>query len=704
MTSSVDTVGAICYGIGLLGFLGFALQLASRTKKSRQARLLLAALVATGLWQLAGAILSVFPSAWLWLSYELTDAARFATWIVFASSLLLDKGSGQRLGGAVHGTWRRLTLIATSVLVADALVSFVTAYPDETIRGPGASWIFGAWVLASILGLAMCEHLFRNAPEARRWAIKPLCLALGAAFGFDLFMFSDGFLLRALDHDLWRIRGLIHALTIPLIMVATVRNRDWTIDLAVSRAVVFRSTALLLSGLYLLAVAGAGYYVRYFGGDWGRAFQAALLFAALLLLALLFSSGTIRSRLRVLISKHFFSYRYDYREEWLRFTKLLAGSSGELSVAERSIKALADLVESPAGVLWLRAEDGTFRPAGRWNLPEMSYEVQADSRFCGLLEKTGWVVDLATPRGPGHSGEELALPSWFNEFPDAWLVIPLPSVDSLIGFVVLTRPRTAIDVDWEVRDLLKTAARQAASFLGQVRATEALMEARQFDAFNRMSAFVVHDLKNLVAQLSLMLRNAERHAANPEFQKDMLNTIQHVVERMTRLLLQLRSGATPIENARSVDLAPIVERVKAAHSTGDLSIGLDIEPGLRALGHEERLERVIGHLVQNAVDATPAPGTVAVRVFRDDNWVVVEVADSGHGMTAEFVREHLFKPFHSTKPAGMGIGAYESQQYVTEVGGRIAVESAPGMGTRVRVLLRSANPSALAAPRRQEAA
>jgi putative PEP-CTERM system histidine kinase len=290
------------------------------------------------------------------------------------------------------------------------------------------------------------------------------------------------------------------------------------------------------------------------------------------------------------------------------------------------------------------------------------------------------------------------------DFPTAWLIIPLPSQDSLIGFVVLAKPRTPVNVNWEVRDLLKTASKQAASFLGHVRATEALVEAKQFDAFNRMSAFVVHDLKNLVAQLSLMLRNAERHASNPEFQRDMLGTIQHVMDRMNRLLLQLRSGTSPVENAKSVDLGPIFERVTAAYSyRGDI-LGLKIQPGLRALGHEERLERVLGHLVQNAVDATPEGGQVSISAYQEPGHTVIEVADTGQGMSPEFVQERLFRPFQSTKPTGMGIGAYESHRYVTELGGRIVVDTAPGAGTRIRVLLPEPSAKAALGQRHQEAA
>jgi putative PEP-CTERM system histidine kinase len=244
-----------------------------------------------------------------------------------------------------------------------------------------------------------------------------------------------------------------------------------------------------------------------------------------------------------------------------------------------------------------------------------------------------------------------------------------------------------MEVNWEVRDLLKTAGNQAASYLAMQRATEALLEARKFDAFNRMSAFVVHDLKNLVAQLQLLLRNAQKHHANPDFQRDMLATVEHVVSRMTQLLQQLRSGETPVENPRPVDLSTLVRRVQAVRASGHNGLKIEATPEVMTNGHEDRLERVIGHLVQNGFDAAGEDARVTVRVFREADKAVVEVADNGVGMTPEFVRDQLFKPFQSSKASGMGIGAYESQQYVASLGGRMDVQSVPGEGTRVRVVL-----------------
>jgi putative PEP-CTERM system histidine kinase len=259
--------------------------------------------------------------------------------------------------------------------------------------------------------------------------------------------------------------------------------------------------------------------------------------------------------------------------------------------------------------------------------------------------------------------------------------------NELTGFVVLAASRTATDVNWEVNDLLRTAGSQAATFLAQSLATEALLEARKFEAFNRMSAFVVHDLKNIVTQLSLMVRNAERHRDNPAFQKDMLMTVEHSVQRMNQLMLQLRQGAQPAEALSGIDLAHIIERIRdGKHAQGlEVEIGIGARPIVK--GHHERVERVIGHLVQNAIDATARGGSVRVGLRQEGDQAVVEVMDTGEGMAPEFLQERLFKPFQTTKPGGMGVGAYESAQYVRELGGRINVESEMGVGTTITMLL-----------------
>jgi len=271
--------------------------------------------------------------------------------------------------------------------------------------------------------------------------------------------------------------------------------------------------------------------------------------------------------------------------------------------------------------------------------------------------------------------------------PQAWLLVPLLLGPQLLGFVMLASPRTRMDVNWEVNDLLKTAGRQAASYLAQMQATEALLEARKFEAFSRMSAFVVHDLKNIVTQLSLMMKNAKRLGHNPEFQADMLMTVDNALERMRQLMLQLREGAAPAGAAVGVDLARIAHTLEASVRRRGRALALELLQPVATRGHEERLERVIGHLVNNALDATTQEQKVWLRVDRHGSHARVEVGDQGHGMSEAFIRDRLFKPFQTTKNTGMGIGAYESFQYVQELGGKVDVRSREGEGTVVTLLL-----------------
>jgi putative PEP-CTERM system histidine kinase len=439
----------------------------------------------------------------------------------------------------------------------------------------------------------------------------------------------------------------------------------------------------------LLFVAAAGYYVRYAGGSWGGALQVSLLFAALILLGVVLASGQMRARLRVFLGKNFFRYRYDYRVEWLRFTAMLASKSTPQEVGQLVVRGLADMVESPGGGLWFKAlGDDRLVQVAHWNMPQLPHSEPTDSPFCQLMHEREWICQLDAERA--HQEDRAAaavLPAWLAGLPLAWVAVPLIVGDELIGFVVLSQPRARFDLNWEVRDLLKTAARQAAGFLAQMHAAEALLEARKFDAFNRMSAFVVHDLKNIITQLSLMMKNAERHRDNPEFQADMLTTVESSLDKMRQMMLQLREGERPTGGTSGVNLLDVVQRIQTQARQRGRELQLDTVDRVATRGHEQRLERVIGHVVQNAMDATPATGRVWVKLQQSAGRALVEVGDTGVGMSPDFIQTRLFRPFNSTKTSGMGIGSYESFQYVKELGGSIDVKSELGRGTVVTLLL-----------------
>jgi putative PEP-CTERM system histidine kinase len=691
--SNLLTAAIWSYGLAAAAFCAFALRMTLGWRAGLRAVLLLSVTVASALWAAAELALTLWPNTVTWATSNSVDTVRYALWFAFLYSLTGRLGTSTARGSArtVSLPW---WLIGS---VALGLVTGIAPRDGEALGafGDRAGMIaFAVRVGLAVVGLVLVERLFRSTATHARWAVKPLCLGLTALFGFDLFFYSDAMLFGRYDPNLRAARGVAHALVIPLLAVAAARNPAWTIEMHLSRGAVMRSTALLVSGLFLLAIAAAGYFVRFVGGEFGKVLQIEFLFAALLLFGLAVFSGSFRSKLKVFVSKHFFSYRYDYREEWLRFTRTLSADRSPQGIQQRSINALADLVESPAGALWLRHGDQSFRTAARWNMSAVNAVEPADGALGKFLERTNWVIDLREYASSPERYPGLSVPQWLLSLPGAWLVVPLPSHTGLVGFVVLATARASIKMDWEVLDLLKTAGSQAASYLGQIQATEALLEARKFDAFNRMSAFVVHDLKNLVAQLSLLLRNAERHRNNPEFQRDMLLTVDNVVERMNKLMLQLRTGATPVDKPRPVNLEKVIRSVCAAKSAQSAPIDLDLASGISAMGHADQLEHVIGHLVQNALDATSGRGKVVVRSRRENEAAVIEVTDSGMGMTPEFIRDRLFRPFQTTKETGMGVGVYESSQYVTGLGGQILIDSTPDVGTRVRVVLPLAHDAA----------
>lgn len=667
----------VAYGIACGAYSLFWIYLLLGWRKRLRGRGLLRAVGASALWAFANVLVARNPSTPVLMLAWLSDIARQVSWLAFVIILL-------RTVNVRAVRWPIFAAVAVAIAQVLGVSGVETGFLSQVALH------LGSFLAGAVLGLVLVEQLFRSVPAESRWALKPLCLALSAGYVFELYLFADGFLFSFLDADVLAVRGIAHALTLPLIAVSAGRNPDWAFRIKVSREAVFHSTALALSGIYLLVIAAAGYYVRFVGGDWGRALQLTLLFAGLLLLSVFLVSGAQRARLRVFLNKHLFPYRYDYRSEWLRFTQALSSADGALDLGESVIKGLSDLVESPGGVLWLREPGGhRYCVQSRLNHPAIAVTEDEGSSFCRFLGEREWVINLEEYRSGSVHYETLVLPVWLSAISNAWLVLPLKSGGVLVGFVLLSAPRTPVDVNWEVLDLLKTAQAQSASYLSRMQAMEALIESRKFDSFNRMSAFVVHDLKNLVSQLSLMLKNAERHKHNPEFQEDMLETVANVETRMRGLMAQLQEKRS-IDPPRRVEMKALVERLRLAKHHQRPPIDFDGGDGgpVEVLAHPERLERVIGHVLQNALEATCDDGRVAVSVaVVEGAFVRLSVEDNGCGMTKEFVRERLFRPFQTSKAGGMGIGAFETQQYIREIGGSIAVDSEPGEGTRVAIML-----------------
>ena len=553
----------------------------------------------------------------------------------------------------------------------------------------------------------LLENLFRNGDEEIRWATKHICFGLGAIFAYDFFLYADAALFNRIDESLFKARGYVNALAVPLIAVSVSRARTWGLNIHVSRKIIFHSAALVGTGVYLLSMAGAGYYLRQVGGEWGGILQTVFFFGALLILLVLFSSQAMRAKFKVWINKNFFSYTYDYRDEWLRFTRTISADSQAANLHERVLRAVADIVGRAAGALWiLRDEDRAYLPSAEWNfrggLPdEILPAVSKDSEFISYLENTQWVIDLQQyEEDPDHYGD-LKVLDWIRDHPKADLVVPLLHREKMGAFLILGSPRAYQPLNWETYDLLKAVGSQAASYLKEEQAVTALSDARRLESFNQRFAFIIHDIKNLVSQMSLMLRNAERHGNDPEFQQDLLATVGNSVVRLTDLLGQFKADTIQepsnanqtgtsekmAEGGKDASLHSVVSRV--AESWRRQRAGLVVEvlsDPVHVTVDETKLKSVLDHLLQNAYEAAGDDGAIILRLKSEGEEVIMEVEDNGPGMDSEFVRQHLFRPFNTKKDGGYGLGAYQARELVREMGGRLEVSSALGMGTVMQVI------------------
>jgi len=674
-------LGVIGYGVAAVGWLILFLLMLTSWRGRLQGGLLVAAILITLLWALRAAMYAHSEAVMLDWLYQLLEILRNVAWLAFLAALLEP---------LVRETWtRRWTLWFWIVLSGYAIVLLAADLQplwSSEYHLPVDIAILGHIGLA-IAGLTLIEQLFRNTRPQRRWATKFLYLGLGLLFAYDFFLYADALLFKRLDPVIWEARGLVSAFAAPLIALAAARNPEWSMEVFVSRRVVLHSATIFGAGIYLLAMAGAGYYIKAYGGAWGATLQLSFLTGAGILLAALLFSGQLRARALVLMNKHFFDYKYDYREEWLKFIGTLSSGDPGEPPRERVIRAVAEIVHSTGGSLWVRREPGGFTLVASYNnrhdRNEPAIRVEpVDSSLVRFLEKRQWVIELDEYWREPELYEDLILPDGLREARWVWLIVPLLLGERLQGFLVLAKARAPQQINWEDRDLLKTAGCQVASYVALLETNEALSEARQFEAFHRLSAYVVHDLKNIAAQLALLVANAARHGKNPEFVEDAFQTVANATERMNRLLAQLRKEP-PTSVARSVALKTAVRRAVAArtvqHPAPKARFTADDEPWVQA--DPDRLVAVLEHLIQNAQEATGAEGKVEVTVYSEERMAVAAVRDDGCGMDESFIRERLFRPFTTTKGnAGMGIGVYESREFAYASGGELTVESQPNQG------------------------
>lgn len=648
--------------------------------RNRQQVMLIAAMALTALWGIISTVAGPLSLAAL-----CAESARNLAWLCFMF-FLLRSGEGREQPRTINMIYGVLLVVLLFQPVNDTAVAiFSNASNGADLATQSAMTMR---MIYAVGALVVVHNLYTvSAPEAR-WGISLPMAALAAMWTYDLNLYTISYLTSAPSDELVQTRGFATAVLAPVFVMAAKRNSNWGIRL--SRSVAFQSVSLVAIGVYMLGMVVLATALELVGGTYVRLAQISLIFGMSLAALLILPSGRFKSWLRVVIAKNFFQHRYDYRSEWMRFADTIGFPSKEAApFYERVVKSLADIFDSPGGLLLVPDDEGRLTLQARWNWATADVPANCvTSQTMPFFESTGHIVSMDEVRaGTDERCDPRAVPQWLYDEPHAWAVVPLVHFGKLAGLVILARPRLPRALDWEDLDMLRVVGRQLASYLAEAASQQALAESQQFEQFNRRFAFVAHDIKNLVSQLSILARNAERHAEKPEFRADMIDTLRSSVDKMNELLARLS------QHNKSRHSLPVVIDIgeavmKAVHDKRLIyPVDAQLKPGLFATADPARVETIIGHLVQNAIEATLDGSPVRINCRKQGNDVAVNITDTGVGMTEAFMSNHLFKPFESTKEGGFGIGAYEARALAVSMGGQLRVESRVGKGTTFTLLL-----------------
>ncbi|MET0369935.1 MAG: XrtA/PEP-CTERM system histidine kinase PrsK [Sphingobium sp.] len=682
MGTLLQFVGVWGHALAAVLFAALGIFLLRRRDTSVGPRLMSAALLLTSCW----ALTLSFGGGALQMS-GLGESVRNAAWLLLLFVLMRRETrappNAMMAIGAVYAAVAGLLVLQ---IFADLLWRQLA--PGGELHRAVVALALALRMMTAVGGLLLTHHLLVTWPSADRKRVALLLGALAAMWTYDLNLYAFAYFAPHRVQELYALRGLMMALLAPVIGVAA--RKDMAGRLQLSRTLTFQSLSLAAAALYVVLLSAAAVVVELVAGPYARAIEIGFVFFMAVAALVLLPSPQMRAFWKVQVAKHFFQHRYDYRLEWMRFGETIGRPGEDASpLGERIAKAVADITGSPGAMLLLRGEDGALSFETQWNWQSQPAErATMSAAFATMLERTGWIVDVEASK---DGDTALAPPAWMTQDPRAWALVPLLHFGKLIGAILLARPIIDRRLDWEDFDMLRAAGRQAATYVSEEQGQQALEDGRRFEEFNRRFAFIIHDVKNLVSQLSLLARNAERHADNPDFRVDMVLTLNESVGKLNDLLARLsQHNKGRVEEPRAVSLDPLVRHVAKGRARQHPVIVTGEAPP--AMADPARVEQVLSHLLQNAIDASAPDAPVMLSLSSDATHVLIHVVDAGVGMTADFVRRELFKPFSSSKAGGFGIGAFEARTLVQAMGGRIDVESAPGAGSRFTIRLPIASP------------
>lgn len=661
-----------------------------------------------------------------------------ATWCFFAGMLLLGADTlltGLTLSAAdaqVAIGWVRVSLITKSVIPAIWLAFSLTYSRGDVTVGPrwkmallivallpvtlaiglasqllqvvpiatgGARLQFGPFarpfnillLTGLVLTLMNLEQTFRATVGTMRWHIKFVVLAFGVIFGARLFVQSQAILFSVPDIGLWAFESGALLIGCAFLAMAYARTGLQDIDVYPSTAVVRSSLTVVIVGGYLFVVGVLAQVVKRFGGAEIFQFQALVVLIGLAGLAVLLLSDRARHRFHVFIGRHFSKAQHDSVRIWSLFSRQLGNVHDSAGLSAAAARLISETFDALSVNVWIRDEQsGRLRlgaSSARASGTNSTGSEASDAVVSGLAMKAS-PFDLETVAEPW--GDELRAlnATAFSEGGNR-LCVPLRAVEQTLGAIVLGDRVNAAVYTSEELELLKCIGDQITSVLLGLRLSSEVATARELEAFQTMSAFFVHDLKNAAASLNLMLKNLPVHFDDPAFRADALRGVGNTARRIDDMIAGLSAlRHRPDLALVRADLNELVtEALERVNGTPNVEMIRELQPLPAILADREQIQSVVTNLVLNARDAVGAEGRIRVRTERSGDGVVLSVTDNGCGMSEAFVRDTLFRPFQSTKQKGLGIGLFQSRWIVQAHGGGMHVTSEPGKGTTFLVKL-----------------
>lgn len=619
------------------------------------------------------------------------------TWLMFAVAY------GRADGKAFVKQWRHalailfLLPLTLAVLFPTHLVRRVLSVQPSAYELPlGWSGIVSGVVclFGIVLVLMNLEKTLRASTGTMRWRIKFMIIALVVIFSTRVYEMAHCLLYSSVILPLTGVTSAAAIVACVLSAVSLLRSDLERVDLYLSGAFLFRSFTVLILALYLLAVGLLAKLVAHFGSTTSFPLKTLLLFLAFMLLGLVCMSDRLRQGAKRLISRHFRRPQYDHRRVWTTFAEVTAESSDRRQYCQAIVDAISRTFDVLSATLWVLEEKGRLlNVGGSTSLAGEGSEaagvtIELDGDCVQRLATLSEPVDIDASTDAWAKPFREGNPACFSRGGHR-LCVALTAGERILGALVLGDRVSGLSFSIEELELLHTIGGHVGATLLNMQLSESLLEAKQMEAFQAMSAFFVHDLKNTAATLSLTLQNLPKHFANPSFREDALASIakgvagiEDLIRRLTLLREKLDIHPAPTDlNALVVEIVSELSNAVGSQVTTELAE----LPTIQA--DTEQLRKVLTNLVLNADQAANGRGQVDVTTSREAGHAVLSVIDNGNGMSEAFIAGSLFRPFQSTKKGGMGIGLFQSKMIVEAHGGRIEVHSAEGRGATFRVVL-----------------